>query len=95
MKILPAALGLAAVSCLVPLEVWRLGKQHVEGPFGNAFGMFAVMAAGLALAIGGAIVAGLKIRAGREGAAIWIVSAGIALSPILYFIVWNMFFRNA
>lgn len=95
MKTSPVALGIAGLSCLVPLTVYLLARQHSESPFGNAFEMLAVMIVGLALAIGCAIVAVQKIYAGRGGAAVWIVSAGIAVSPILYFVVWNMFFRSS
>lgn len=87
-------LAIAGIPCLIPLAVFLLARRHSEGPFGNAFEMLAVMAMGAALAVGYALVAALKFRTARGGAAAWILGAGIALSPALYFVVWNVFFRR-
>lgn len=93
-KTIPGGLAIAGIPCLIPPAVFLLAGRHSEGPFGNAFEMLAVMAMGAALAVGYAFVAALNIRTARGGAAAWILGAGIALSPALYFVVWNVFFRR-
>ena len=87
-------LAIAGPPCLIPLSVILLARQHTESPFGNAFDMLGVSTIGIAWGIAYVAVAAFLYWKRRGTLVPWILGAGIAISPILYFVAWNVFFRR-
>lgn len=80
--------------CLFPLAVFLLARRPTESPFGNAFAMLPVMALGGVSALGYGCVALKNWRAGRGQRGVWLIAALVAVSPVAYFVLWNLFFRE-
>ena len=81
------------VAATVPTLVVIFANSYSESPFGYAPQMFLVMAIGLAWAILN-LGLGLKERFRGPKGRVFIFIAFLSVSPIIYFIVWNIFFRK-
>ena len=79
--------------CLVPLEVSRIAHLPAEGAFGNGLAIAWVTILGGLVALGYGCVAFWIHRTRRGHLGVWLAGALIALSPALYYVLWNLFFR--
>lgn len=94
MKTLTKTAWVLGPPLLFPVEVFRLARRPSESPFGNSQAMLLVMTVGVAVALLYASVALWKWRTGRGHPIPWLLGAGIATSPVAYFVLWNVFFRE-
>lgn len=81
------------VAATVPSLVFIFANAYSESPFGNAPQMFQVMAIGLVWAILN-LGLGIKERFRSIKREFFILNALRSVSPIIYFFVWNLFFRK-
>ncbi|MGE4159586.1 MAG: hypothetical protein AB7F75_10885 [Planctomycetota bacterium] len=72
----------------VPFAVGYLAHRPTESPFGHSFEMLVVMIVGFFLALSQAWK-GWKVRS-----PFLYFCALLAVSPVLYFVLWNLFFRK-
>ncbi len=79
---------------LFPVGVFLLARRYSESPFGNALEMAFVMVLGGGMALAYAAVALWRWRTGRGHPIPWLLGASISISPVAYFVIWNVFFRR-
>ena len=75
--------------------VFLLARRSSESPFGNALEMLFVMTLAGGAAVGYGCVALWKWRTGRGHPVPWLLAAFVSLSPMAYFVLWNVFFRRS
>ena len=86
---LAAILGLP---CIFPVVAYLLTRRTMESPSRNGLEMLVMMLLGGVVAMVYGCVALWRMRSqGRAGS--WFLGAGIALSPAVYFVLWNAFLR--
>ncbi|MBF0329654.1 MAG: hypothetical protein HQL10_10895 [Nitrospirae bacterium] len=81
------------VAAIVPILVIVFANTYSESPFGYAPQMYLVMTLGLAWSILN-LALSLKERFRGIKGRLFLLNAFVSVSPIIYFIVWNMFFRK-
>lgn len=92
MKSIFAIISLFAAT-IVPILVIVFANTYSESPFGYAPQMFLIMAFGLGWSILN-LVLSLKERFRGIKGRLFLLNTVISVSPIIYFILWNMFFRK-
>lgn len=83
-----------AMAAMVPVLIAILARAYSESPFGNAPQMFLVMSVGAVWSLVNVVLC-VKEGCGGIAGKLYLGSAVVSASPMLYYLLWNLFYRTS